>query len=74
MKDTDKIVVDGDVCKGCALCVAACPKKIMRLSGRLNKKGYNTAECSSQDDCISCTLCAVMCPDTAITVYKKEVK
>ena len=36
------VTVNEDVCKGCALCVDACPKHIMELdTSHLNKKGYH---------------------------------
>jgi 2-oxoglutarate ferredoxin oxidoreductase subunit delta len=56
-------------CKGCGLCVDACPKKIVTMqSERLNKCGYYTAECKDDSTCTSCALCAVMCPDCAIEI------
>ena len=62
---------DADKCKGCSLCVAACPKKIVRLSETtLNAKGFHPAEVTGQDQCIACGFCAVMCPDSVITVTK----
>ncbi len=65
------VTVNEDVCKGCGLCVDACPKKIMALdSARINKKGYHAAYCVSMADCIGCAFCATMCPDVAITVEK----
>ena len=39
-----KVSFEQDLCKGCALCVAACPLKIVELDkGMINKKGYNPA-------------------------------
>ncbi|MCL1896680.1 MAG: 4Fe-4S dicluster domain-containing protein [Clostridiales bacterium] len=67
-----KIVVGADICKGCALCVGACPKKLMELDkSKLNAKGYHAAVCVDEDACIACAMCAVMCPDSAITVWKE---
>ena len=40
-----RIIVREEVCKGCEMCVNACPKKIIRLSkDRINAKGYHPAE------------------------------
>ena len=58
-------------CKGCALCVEACPKKIIAMSETTyNSKGFYVAECINQSACIGCAFCAVMCPDAVITVEK----
>ncbi len=58
-------------CKGCGLCVTACPKKIVaQASGRLNKKGYAYADCREPEKCNACAFCAIMCPDLVITVTK----
>ena len=34
------VVVDAERCKGCELCVVACPMKVLALSGEVNGKGY----------------------------------
>lgn len=66
-----KIIVDDNVCKGCGMCVHACPKKILILSkDRINAKGYHPAEMTDESLCIGCAFCATMCPDTAITVER----
>ncbi len=66
-----KITVDEKVCKGCSMCVNACPKKIIALSkDKINNKGYHPAELIDESKCIGCAFCATMCPDCAITVEK----
>ena len=66
-----KIIVDENYCKGCELCVAACPKHLIALSsGRINAKGYHPAELTDEASCTGCASCAQMCPDAAITVYR----
>jgi len=66
------VTVDETICKGCALCNVACPKKIMALDrNRLNAKGYNVSYCRDEGLCIACGMCAVMCPDSAITIEKE---
>ena len=67
-----KVTIDENRCKGCGLCVRACPKKIMQLSKtKLNEKGYHPAECIDQEACIACASCAWTCPDAVITVEKE---
>ena len=37
------IVVDTERCKGCNLCVVACPLHVIALTKEVNVKGYNYA-------------------------------
>ncbi len=67
------VAFDRDRCKGCGLCVAACPEHMLTLDGSvINRLGYHPAHVADgrEDDCIACALCAVMCPDQVITVEK----
>ena len=65
-----KVTIAVDTCKGCGLCVNACPKNVLKLSETVsNKNGYFIAEVVN-DDCIGRASCAVMCPDVAITVER----
>ena len=66
-----KTTFNENLCKGCGLCVAACPKKILELDKtRLNAKGYHPATCVNPDECIGCAFCATQCPDVVITVER----
>ena len=66
-----KVTIHENVCKGCGLCVNACPKKVLALSKtKMNQNGYYIAESINPQDCIGCTFCAIMCPDCAIVVEK----
>ena len=68
----NKLVFDYEKCKGCELCVNACPKKVLALDPKkINQKGYNLITVVKPDDCIACAFCAVMCPDSVITVIKE---
>lgn len=65
------VLFDSDACKGCGLCINACPKKILTLDkGKINSRGYYPAHCINMDDCIGCANCARMCPDACITVER----
>jgi 2-oxoglutarate ferredoxin oxidoreductase subunit delta len=64
------IEVDNLHCKGCALCVGACPQDVIALDmERLTPKGYHPAQLIS-DGCTGCAICAIICPDAAITVFR----
>jgi 2-oxoglutarate ferredoxin oxidoreductase subunit delta len=62
-----------ELCKGCELCVAACPKDCLALSPALNARGYRFAVLAT-DGCTGCAACALVCPDTAITVFREARK
>lgn len=67
-----KITFKTDTCKGCGLCIEACPKKILQISPeRINKKGHHPAEIIDEAACIGCASCATMCPDCVIKIEKE---
>ncbi len=63
-----------NICKGCELCVRACPQQIIAMSDEINSKGYFYAKVVHQPRCIGCKLCAVTCPDVAIDVQVNGVQ
>ena len=66
-----KVSFNEERCKGCGLCVTACPKSIVALEKeKINAKGYHPAGVIEQEKCIGCASCALMCPDTVITVER----
>jgi len=70
-----EVVIEEKACKGCALCVHACPLHLIEISKRINSKGYFPAEFVDRDKkCTGCTLCAITCPDIAIEVYREKRK
>jgi len=68
------IVVDIEMCKGCSVCIPACPTDVIALTKEVNGKGYHFAFMENPDVCTGCTNCAVVCPDGVITVYRIKVK
>ena len=66
-----KVTINHNLCKGCGLCVNACPKKILSIDKTvINAKGYYPAHCTDDSACIGCASCARMCPDVCIEVEK----
>jgi 2-oxoglutarate ferredoxin oxidoreductase subunit delta len=68
------VVVDTERCKGCDLCVVACPSDVLALSKDANSKGYYFSLPVKDDDCVGCAACAYVCPDACITVYKVKIE
>ncbi len=68
------VVVDAESCKGCNLCVVACPLNVLALGKEVNLKGYNYAQQVLEDTCTGCIICATVCPDACLTVYRARVE
>ncbi|MBN1664891.1 MAG: 4Fe-4S dicluster domain-containing protein [Deltaproteobacteria bacterium] len=63
-----RVVIIEDRCKGCQFCITFCPRGVLRLSEKFNKKGYHYPEVIDASKCVNCTFCQVICPDFAIYV------
>lgn len=59
MSNKNSLTINTSWCKGCGICVAFCPKKVLKLE---NEKVVAV----NIEDCISCGLCELRCPDNAI--------
>ncbi len=68
------IAVDTERCKGCEVCIVACPADVLTLSDVVNSRGYPYAEmrCDSEHRCTGCASCGVVCPDGCITIYSTQ--
>ena len=65
------VTIDAERCKGCDLCVVACPVNVLALQPKeVNNRGYHFAFTANPDTCIGCAACATVCPDACIEVYR----
>jgi 2-oxoglutarate ferredoxin oxidoreductase subunit delta len=70
-----KVVIARDNCKGCYLCIRACPVKALEKDVEPNSTGTYPAkpvgsESKSQEKCIGCGSCYEVCPDVCIQVFE----
>ena len=65
------VTVNIDRCKGCDLCVVACPTNTLSLQpNEVNDRGYHFAFVKNPDACIGCASCAMVCPDACFEVFR----
>ena len=67
-KTGEKLKIDKERCKGCMLCIEACPQKILKISDEVNKKGMRYVLLADASKCTGCGMCVIMCPDCAIEI------
>lgn len=66
-----KVKILAERCKGCGLCVLACPKKNLSIGDKFNASGYAYAQWKDEG-CTGCAFCAELCPDIAIRVWRPK--
>lgn len=67
------VTFDIEACKGCELCISACPQDSIALSPKINAQSYHYVVLV-KDNCTGCINCALVCPDAVITVYRENKK
>ncbi len=77
MSDTDRgdIIIASHLCKGCTLCIEACPPGVLVQGKFLNRQGYYAVTYTGSG-CTGCSVCFYVCPEPgAITVrIRKDSK
>ncbi len=53
-------------CKGCGYCINFCPKNVLEVSDKFNKKGYHPPHAALPHECVNCHYCEIICPEFAI--------
>lgn len=65
------LVIDVEACKGCALCIDACPPRVLVMTAHeVNTRGYLYPELLA--GCTGCKACSQICPDFVFQVYKYD--
>ena len=57
-------------CKGCELCIPACPPVALRMSAERNEIGFLVPELLA--GCTGCGACLLVCPDFCFDVYRYD--
>ncbi len=57
-----RVVVYPDWCKGCGICAAFCPKKVLAVGPE------GKARVVAEANCVNCGFCELHCPDFAIVL------
>ncbi len=66
----NRVVIRVDDCKGCGLCIDACPVNVLDFADGLNAMGYRPAHYKGEG-CTGCGTCYYTCPEPrAITVIR----
>jgi len=72
MAKKGKITIDREMCKGCLLCIRACPVKVLEADTEMNLTGSHPAKAVTMEKCIACGNCYEVCPDVCIEVFEIE--
>ena len=68
-----KVIIDREQCKGCYLCIRACPVKALERDTESNSTGtYPSKPGEGKEACIGCGSCFQVCPDVCIQVFQVE--
>jgi len=64
------VVIAVDRCKGCELCIPACPPRVLEMSREYNAIGFAYPELAP--GCTGCGACLLVCPDFCFEVYRYD--
>ncbi|WP_157218040.1 4Fe-4S dicluster domain-containing protein [Flavisphingomonas formosensis] len=64
------VTIDIALCKGCELCIPACPIDVLTMSEARNDRGEHYPELAP--GCTGCGACYFVCPDFVFGIYEYE--
>ena len=70
IKSRGTVTIDVEHCKGCDLCIPACPPGVLAMSTAVNHMGYRYPELYA--GCTGCGACLYVCPDFVFEVFRFE--
>ena len=71
VKSRGTVTIDVATCKGCELCIPACPPRVLVMTDhKVNARGYRYPQLLP--GCTGCKACSQICPDFVFQVYKYD--
>ena len=64
------VKIDVESCKGCELCIPACPPQVLAMSAARNGNGFRFPELLP--GCTGCKACLLVCPDFCFEVFQAK--
>ena len=64
------VTVEKERCKGCELCIPACPPRVLSMSTEVNEIGFRYPEL--RPGCTGCRACLLVCPDFVFEVFQYD--
>jgi len=64
------VTIAVEACKGCELCIPACPPEVLTMSEDVNHLGYHYPQL--HPGCTGCAACLMVCPDFVFEVFRFE--
>jgi 2-oxoglutarate ferredoxin oxidoreductase subunit delta len=68
IKSRGSVTIDVETCKGCELCITACPPEVLSMSTAVNRHGYHYPQL--HPGCTGCSACLFICPDFVFEIFK----
>jgi 2-oxoglutarate ferredoxin oxidoreductase subunit delta len=67
------VTIDIERCKGCELCIPACPVDVLAMSTARNERGERYPLLSPGcTGCTGCGACYYVCPDLCFAIYQYD--
>ena len=70
IKSRGTVTIDVEACKGCELCIVACPPRVLEMSTAVNELGVRYP--LLHPGCTGCAACLMVCPDFCFEVFRFE--
>jgi 2-oxoglutarate ferredoxin oxidoreductase subunit delta len=64
------VTIDTQTCKGCELCIDACPPRVLSMSTAVNHMGYRFPQLHA--GCTGCAACVLVCPDFCFATWRYD--